>query len=157
MCNKERPKGENCIAEILNVIYILQKNACPGKSCVESCDKPSLGGSPNSLVCNTRPIQLFTTAGNGVAFAMPTSKDVTEVCSNPEDTLLNDGCSSVFRLEKLEGNCATFRVLESDNNNNNENNSGCTEDWNATNSYFTMDLSCVCAIRCLSDTYVDCL
>jgi hypothetical protein len=27
----------------------------------------------------------------------------------------------------------------------------------STNSFFTMDLSCVCAVKCLSDTYVDCV
>ena len=26
-----------------------------------------------------------------------------------------------------------------------------------TNSFFTMNLNCVCALRCLQDTYVDCI
>jgi hypothetical protein len=27
----------------------------------------------------------------------------------------------------------------------------------STNSFFTMNCSCICAIKCLSDTYVDCV
>lgn len=153
MCNKERSGSGNCIAEVLSVIDILQKNACPGKSCNEGCDRPSLGGGPSCLVCNTRPIQLFTCCGNGVPFSMPTCKDLTIVCSNPEGASPALDCSSVFRVEKLEGNCATFRVLEPNTNNE----SGCFDEWLATNSFFTMDLSCLCAIRCLTDTYVDCV
>ena len=51
MCNE---KTTNCIGEILKVILVLQQNACP-ESCLDSCDRPMLGGGPNCLVCNTRP------------------------------------------------------------------------------------------------------
>ena len=98
MCNNDN--NCNCICEILNVILVLQQNACPD-SCLDSCDRPVLGGGPNCLVCNTRPIQLFTCGSNGTPLSMPTTKDPVV----PQTT------STVFRVEKVDGCCATFRVL----------------------------------------------
>ena len=79
---------------------------------------------------------------------MPTTKDVTTSCSGDE---VNSTCSTVFRIEKIEGCCATFRVLAP--------NTDTTSlfPYVATNSFFTMDTSCLCSIRCLSDTYVECV
>lgn len=139
MCNHDN--DSNCIKEILNVILVLQQNACPD-SCLDSCDRPVLGGGPNCLVCNTRPIQLFTCSCCNTPLAMPTSKDSTKNCKT----------STVFRVEKVDRNCCTCRVLEED-----EDDSACTNQFIATNSFFTIDLGCVCAIRCLSDTFVECV
>lgn len=151
MCNNEKREGDTCIAEILKVINLLQQNACPN-SCTDSCDRPTLGGGPSCLVCNTRPIQLFTCCGNGVPFSMPVCKDNVEACSTPDTLNPSSECSSVFRVEKLEGNCVTCRVLIPNVGADN-----CNMPWLATNSFFTMDLSCVCAVRCLSDSYVECV
>lgn len=153
MCNNNERSGKgNCITEILKVINVLQQNACP-ENCTDSCDRPVLGGGTNCVVFNTRPIQLFTCCGNGVPFSMPTCKDYTEVCSSPTGVNPDDNCSSVFRVEKLEGNCCTFRVLVP----NTDPGCSCTSPWAATNSFFTMDLDCCCACRCLSDCFVDCV
>ncbi len=135
----------NCINEILNVILVLQQNACP-ENCLDTCDRPLLGGGPNCLICNTRPVMLYTCCGNGVPWSMPTTKDVTSTC-----TPTTANCSVVFRVEKIEGNCATFRVLEDNPDTTSLN------PYVSTNSFFTIDNSCICAIRCLSDTYVDCV
>ena len=132
----------NCIKDILCVILVLQQNAC-GDSCLDSCDRPMLGGGPNCLICNTRPVMLYTCCGNGVAWSMPVTKDDTAVCT---DTT----CSNVFKVEKVEGNCATFRVLQENPD------TTSTYPYVGTNSIFTMNLGCVCSIRCLSDTYIDC-
>ena len=44
MNNTENCCGtNNSIADILKVILILQQNACP-ESCLDSCDRPMLGG-----------------------------------------------------------------------------------------------------------------
>ena len=139
MCNNET-SSQNCISEILNVILVLQQNACPD-SCLDSCDRPVLGGGPNCLICNTRHIELYTCGSNGVPFAMPTSKD----------PVAGGTTSSVFRVEKVDNNCCTCRVLEPNTDVTSLN------PYVATNSFFTIDLSCVCAIRCLSDTYVECV
>ena len=132
----------NCIKDILCVILVLQQNAC-GDSCLDSCDRPMLGGGPNCLICNTRPVMLYTCCGNGVAWSMPVTKDDTAVWT---DTT----CSNVFKVEKVEGNCATFRVLQANPD------TTSTYPYVGTNSIFTMNLGCICSIRCLSDTYIDC-
>ena len=153
MNNTENCCGtNNSIADILKGILILQQNACP-ESCLDSCDRPMLGGGPNCLICNTRPVMLYTCSGNGCPWSMPVSKDLTTVCSNPQVNNCSYECSNVFRVEKLDGNTATFRVLIQ-----NPEESCCnSQPYLATNSFFTMDLSCCCVIRCLNDTYVDCV
>lgn len=143
MCNNNN-EG-NCIADILNVILVLQQNACPD-NCLDSCDRPMLGGGPNCLVCNTRPVMLYTCCGNGVPWSMPITKDSTAACTGTSET-----CSSVFRVEKIEGNCCTFRVL-ADNPDTTS-----LYPYVTTNSIFTMNLDCVCTIRCLNDTFVECV
>lgn len=140
-CNNN--SGSNSIADILRVILILQQNACP-ETCLDSCDRPMLGGGINCLICNTRPVMLYTCCGNGVPWAMPTTKDAT---SGDDVTT-----SSVFRVEKLDGDAATFRVLIP-----NPDTTATTQPYVGTNSFFTMSLGCLCTIRCLNDTYIDCV
>lgn len=140
MCSCD--KDGNCIKDILCVILVLQQNAC-GDSCLDSCDRPMLGGGPNCLVCNTRPVMLYTCGSNGVPWSMPITKDDTAECTAAT-------CSPVFKVEKVEGNCATFRVLQPNLD------TTSTYPYVSTNSIFTMNLDCVCSIRCLSDTYIDC-
>ncbi len=140
MNNNDSNTQGNCINEILSVILVLQQNACP-ESCLDSCDRPVLGGGANCLMCNTRPVELYTCGGNGTPWSMPTTKDPAPTATT----------STVFRVEKIEGNCCTFRVL-ADNPDTTSLNPYVT-----TNSFFTMDCDCLCAIRCLSDTYVDCV
>ena len=138
-CNNN---SSNSIADILRVILILQQSACP-ESCLDSCDRPMLGGGINCLICNTRPVMLYTCCGNGTPWSMPTTKDATT-----GDTVVT---SPVFRVEKLDGDAATFRVLAPNTDETS------TQPYIGTNSYFTMNLGCVCTIRCLNDTYVDCV
>lgn len=140
MCNNNNSDECRCIAEILTIINILQQNAECGDSCLDTCDRGFLGCCATSVSCNTRPVMLYTCCGNGVAWSMPISKDPTETTT-----------SNIFRVEKVDGCCATFRVLIP--------NTDTTEvfPYEATNSFFTMNLNCVCAIRCLQDTHVDCI
>ncbi len=140
-------KNSNCITDILNVILVLQDNACP-ENCLDTCDRPLLGGGPNCLICNTRPVMLYTCCGNGTPWSMPTSKDATTNCSGQSIT---DDCSTIFRVEKVDCNCATFRVLIENPDTTSLN------PYIATNSFFTMDTSCLCSLRCLNDTYVECV
>lgn len=140
MCNNT---DSGCIAEVLKVICVLQQNAnCCGDACLDTCDRGFLGNTTTCLSCNTRPISLYTCSGNGVPFAMPISKD-------PAITTT----STVFRVEKIDENCATFRVLAL----NDDTTENGTMPYVATNSFFTMNLNCVCALRCLNDTFVECI
>ena len=144
MCNNN---DGSCIAEILNVIKVLQQKADCSESCLDTCDRGFLGCSPATLNCNTRPVILYTCSGNGTPFSVPTTREDV-ICGDPDAT-----CSNVFRVEKTDGNCATFRVLEP----NPDETEVETIPYAATNSFFTMNLDCVCALRCLPDTYVECI
>jgi len=148
MCNEINNNNcDNCISDILKVILVLQKNADCDDACLESCDKGFLGCVPSKVICNTRPIQLFTACGNGTPWTMPVNKNDTTIRGNSNNS------SSVFRVEKLDGCCATCRVLERINDDALD----CRDEYRATNSFFTINLNCVCCIRCLQDTFIDCL
>ena len=140
MCNNNNQQNEccdNCIKDILQVINILQDNACPD-NCLNSCDRPALGGGPNCIVCNTRPIMLYCCA-SGTPWSMPISRQA------------DAETSSVFRVEKIKGCCCTFRVLAPNTDETS------TYPYVSTDSIFTMNINCLCAVRCLNDTYVECI
>ena len=139
MCNNNSDDCK-CISEILSIINILQQNAECGDSCLDTCDRGFLGCSVSSISCNTRPVMLYTCGNNGIPLNMPISKSPTETTT-----------STIFRVEKVDGCCATFRVLVP--------NTDTTETYpyEATNSFFTVNLNCVCILRCLQDTYVECV
>ena len=138
MCNSDN----NCIKDILSIILVLQQNACID-SCLDSCDRPMLGGGPNCLICNTRPVMIYGCGSNGTPWSMPTTKDDTSICSG-------ENCSTVFRIEKIEGDCCTFRVLQANPD------TTSTYPYVNNNSIFKMSVVCICSIICLSDTYVEC-
>lgn len=128
-----------CIATILKTICLAQKEA---KKIIgsDTCSRRFLGGSDFQNEYNTRPVQLYLNCCNGNSpLQMPADRNDTE----PSGDL-----SNIFRLEKIEDCCATFRVLLQ------------TPDSGpiiATNSFFTVDLKCICMIRCLDDIYIDCV
>lgn len=126
---------DNCIADILKVILILQENANQLDSCLETCDRGFLGQQCCPTCCNTRPIVLYTCGSNGIPLSLPISKSPTE-----------ETTSSIFRLEKLDDCCATCRVLTVNSDNTT---------YTATNSFFTINLDCLCIIRCLNDTFIE--
>ena len=130
MCDKSKC---NCIAEILKVINILQSEICPSDSCAETCTKAYLG--PNAGVdFNTRPVTLYVC-----------DKPLEMPISNlPGESVKSD----VFRVEKVDNCCATLRVLTYDDG---------VASYTATNSFFTVNTDCLCAIKCLGDTFVECV
>lgn len=133
MCENSNSSSKcNCIAEILKVINILQSEVCPGDTCLETCTRAYFG--PNSSIdFNTRPVTLYTCDSNSVS--MPISNTPGE-----------ETTSNIFRVEKVDGCCATLRVLVY--------NSGSST-YTATSSFFTINTDCCCAIKCLADTYVE--
>lgn len=146
MCNNENTDCR-CISEILTVICVLQQNATCSEACLDTCDRGFLGCGTTSINCNTRPIMLYTCCGNGTPWTMPTTK-TDGTCGDEGVT-----CSSVFRIEKIDGCCATFRVLAP----NPDTTEAAAIPYVATNSFFTMNLNCVCTLRCLQDTFVECI
>ena len=147
MCNNNNDvESCRCIAEILTVINVLQQNAeCCGDACLDTCDRGFLGNGTTTLGYNTRPVILYTAFGNGTPWSMPTAREDV-VCGDEGVT-----CSNVFRVEKVDGCCATFRVLAENTD------TTSIYPYVATNSFFTMNLNCVCALRCLPDTFIECI
>ena len=97
-----------------------------------TCDRPFLGASSNNSL-NTRPISFYT-CPNNTLWTMPyTSSE-------------GSGTSSVFRVETAEDCCCTCRVLKPDG-----------DSYTATDSFFTINLNCVGAIRCLDDIFISCI
>lgn len=136
MCNNSSNDCK-CMAEILTVINILQQNAECGDACLDTCDRGFLGCSTTSIYCNTRPITLYL-GGSNTPWAMPISKEPDEEVT-----------STIFRVEKIDGCCATFRVLAPNTD------TTSLYPYVSTNSFFTVNLNCLCALRCLQDTYVE--
>lgn len=139
MCNNNQDNECRCISEILTVINILQQNASCSDTCLETCDRGFLGCGITAVNCNTRPVTLYTCSGNGIPWSMPISRD-DDTATGPR--------SSIFRVEKVDGCCATFRVLAPNPDTTD------TNPYIGTNSFFTMNLNCVCSLRCLPDTFV---
>ncbi len=134
MNNQERKNcSNNCMTDILKVILILQQSAEENDSCLDTCDRGFLGQQISPTFYNTRPISLYT-CSNLEPLAMPISKSPTETTT-----------STIFRLEKLDSCCATFRVLVVNEDST----------YTSTNSFFTVNLDCLCIIRCLDDTFVE--
>ena len=128
-----------CIGNILEVINVLQCKAEKIDDIPNTCDRPFLGlsGSNNTFVYNTRPVTCYN-CNNGL-ITMPYTLNG------------NEGESSVFRIEKVCGCCLTFRVLAPNPD------SGSVFPYVATDSFFTLNCDCVCALRCLPDTFIDCI
>lgn len=144
MCNNNTDC--KCISDILKVISILQKNAVHHDEVDNACDRRTLGRYC-FCECNTRPIQLFTCNHNGDdPLVMPTTRGPI----TPTTTF-----SSTFRVEKVDDCCCTCRVLVQEVSSVIDP-EACPV-FIATDSFFTIDLKCVCAVKCLEDTFVDCV
>ena len=121
------------ISETLNLIVTLQKNACCGENCPEGCTRPFLGPTTTLVCYNTRPVTL-------TRCCVPGNWEF------PYEINGTTGTSTIFRVENVENNCATFRVLI-------PNTIGDETTYTLNNSYFTIDLDCVLALQCLPDVY----
>jgi len=125
-----------CIANTLCIIAELQNNAEKFDCGANTCDRRFLGNITGSAFClNTRPVSFYTC--NGTLVTLPyTLADGTT------------GTSSVFRVEKVDGCCASMRILAD--------NPDTTSDFPYidTGNFFTIDTNCICILRCLGDTFV---
>ena len=123
-------KNNRCIANLLKFVNLLQKNSTIDNQDI-TCTKPYLGPICRTICYNTRPITIYTK--NGDLF------ETTYTFNN--ETLT----SSTFRVEKVEDNCVTLLILATNPD----------ETYTNTNSFITINLKCICAVKCLNDTIVE--
>lgn len=128
---EDKKQNCGCIHEILRKILLLQKQEFDN-DCSAGCDKPFLGPTYTTICYNTRPIMLFNCC-TGKNWSFPYTLNGTTYESN------------VFRIEALDDCCCTCRVLYTNSDGN----------IVATNEFFTLDLNCVGAIKCLADASID--
>ncbi len=122
--------NNNCLANILKVINVLQNNAeedCPNNN---SCTRPFLGNFPTVICFNTRLVTFYR-------------------CDNSLITLpyTLDGIAattSIFRVESVSNDSVTVLLIQ-------DNGDGT---YTNTNTFATINLGCVCAIRCIGDTTI---
>lgn len=136
MCEEIKNNECNCLNDLVRKIIKLQ---CFDEDCGSTlgCDKPFLGPTPAIICYNTRPVNLYTCCTSTLWTLPYTSNGTT-------------GTSNIFRLESIDNNCVTCRILIPATT--------PTEisPYQASDSFFTIDLKCVGAIKCLPDVYVPC-
>lgn len=121
---------ENCLVNILKAINVLQNNA-EKVNCDFSCTRPILGEPTNNTCFNTRLITLYRCDNSLVTLPYTLNGEENE--------------TTVFRIENVTNDSVTVLLLGDDG----------TETYNInTNTYATINLGCICAIRCIGDTTV---
>lgn len=126
----------NCLARILNVIKVLQNNAEKTECQDNTCTKPFLGLNTEFVCFNTRPVTLYRC-------------DNTLITLNYTNQSGEELTTSIFRVESVSNDSVGVLLLEATTDT-----SGNTT-YVSTNTFATINLGCVCAIRCLPDTIVN--
>ena len=153
---------------ILETIDRIQKRSIREELAERFCDFDRLGlNRPNINEFNTRPIQLFT--DDDVPYYIPIFRN-EDGCDKHHAH--EEGCceikkSCVFRIERVLGNTVTVRALiecpgECEDEIDFQCHNCCEErkprkhkKFLATDSFKTIKLENIAAIRCLDDTFVD--
>lgn len=131
--------NENCcLANVLELIVKLQDRSDKFDCLGEGCDRPFLGPTLTTVCYNTRPVTFYRCC-DGELWSFPYTLNGTT------------GTSTAFRCEHVEGCCATCRVLAP-----NPDTTATDTPFVTTDSFFTINLECVGALRCLPDTYIAC-
>jgi len=124
------------IATLLCNIIRLQREAVREELQEEMCDGKRLGCG-SKFKCNTRPIEVFTDDDEPWR---------TPICRNDMDCQTGeDGKTCVFRAEKIEKDAVVLRALVRDGDHK----------FLSTDSFITIRLDKIAAIRCLKDTFVN--
>ena len=118
--------NENCLANILQVINILQ-NSAQKLECTNGCTKPFLGETNNTCY-NTRLVTLYRCDNSLVT--LPYTQNGTE------------SETTIFRIMNVTNNSVNVLLIQ-------DNDDGT---YTNTNTYATINLDCICAIRCIGDT-----
>ena len=123
--------NENCLANILKAIVVLQNNAGKIDCNDNSCTRPFLGEINNNLCFNTRLVTLYRCDNSLVSLPYTLDGETSN--------------TTVFRVQNVNDNTIKVLLLADDGTN--------TYTIN-TNTYATINLGCICAIRCIGDTTI---
>lgn len=129
-----------CFERILKLIDKLQKNCECHEEIDNSCSRPFLGALTNFECYNTRPLNFYGCDNNLITVDYNITVDGETIT----------GRSGIFRIEKIDDCCAICTILIE-----NPDTTATTRPYITTNQTTTINLICVCAIKCLSDTIVD--
>ncbi len=122
--------NNNCLANILKVINVLQNNASDDCLNDNSCTRPILGNFPTTICFNTRLVTLYRCDNSLIT--LPYTLDGVE------------STTTIFRIQSVSDKAVNV-LLISDNGDGTYTN---------TNTYATINLKCICAIRCIGDTTI---
>ncbi|MBQ7136636.1 MAG: hypothetical protein IJO43_01510 [Bacilli bacterium] len=129
-----------CFTKTLKLIDVLQRSSEQDECFDNTCSRPFLGVNIPSLCFNTRPITFYGCNNNLITV------NYTTVVNG--ETLTGE--SSIFRVEKVDDGCLTVSVLIP-----NPDTADTLRPYITTNNTATINLSCVCVLKCLPDTIVD--
>lgn len=134
---------ECCLGNILQVINILQNKAEKIEDIPASCDRPFLGSinTNNTFVFNTRPVSFYNCHNELMTLPYSITFEGNTIT----------GTSSVFRVENVTDCCATCRCLAPNPD------TTSVLPYVATDTFGTFNLSCIAALTCLDDTFIDCI
>ena len=118
---------EYCLANILKVINVLQNNAEENCDVNNSCTRPFLGNIPEVVCFNTRLVTFYR-CDNSLVTLPYTLNDV-------QDT------TTIYRVQSVSNNAVTVLLVR-------DNGDGT---YTNTNTFATINLACICAIRCVGD------
>ena len=143
--NSNANRSANCVADTVRFINRLQQAVVPTEIGCSRCNTPVLGETSKA---NTRPFILYLP--NGEPFRLAVLTD------SPNEPI------PVFRVEDVNGNCATLRALTTrrtccmnDRDMLNEFNSNNPElEFIPTRSCVTVNLNDFIAIQCLDDVFL---
>lgn len=120
--------NDNCLANILKVINVLQNNAERNDCDLNnSCTRPFLGDFPSIVCFNTRLVTFYRCDNSLVT--LPFTFNGTT------------GTTTIFRVEGVTNDSVTVRLIL-------DNGDGT---YTNTNNFATINLDCICAIRCVGD------
>ncbi len=122
--------NKNCLKDILKVINVLQNNASDDCEENNSCTRPFLGNFPEIVCFNTRLVTFYRCDNSLIT--LPYTLD---------DTL---STTTIFRIQNVSDNAVTVLLLQ-------DNGDGT---YTNTNTFATINLGCICAIRCIGDTTI---
>jgi len=129
-----------CFAKILKLIDILQKSSDNDECFDNTCSRPFLGVNTPSLCFNTRPVTFYGCNNNLISVDYTTTINGANV----------SGTSSIFRVEKVEEGSVLVSILIP-----NPDTTDTLRPYITTRNTATINLNCVCALKCLADTIVD--